>query len=138
MHLRNGFRFANQPRWFDFYNCRVVLPEQGLYFFAVPYVLSGAEIPDEDRGYTFTIRAMVGRLQSPRLLLSAWDRAAGRRTPIVANFVGRSPMAASISLPKIIFASPGLPRAGISRSSRIWATARTRLRANGITTLKNG
>jgi hypothetical protein len=43
VELRNSFRFADAPRWFDFYNCRVVLPERQLFFYTMPFVLSGVE-----------------------------------------------------------------------------------------------
>lgn len=46
----NALRFAGQPRWFDFYNCRVVLPEQQRFFYLLPFVLSGDEIPEARRG----------------------------------------------------------------------------------------
>ncbi len=45
VHYSNGFRYTTAPRWFDFYNCRVLLPEQRLYFFTMPFVLSGTELP---------------------------------------------------------------------------------------------
>ena len=43
IEYRNSFRFAGAPRWFDFYNCRVALPEQGFFFYTMPFSLSGAE-----------------------------------------------------------------------------------------------
>jgi hypothetical protein len=46
----NAVRYRAQPRWFDFYNCRVVLPDQGVFFFVMPYLLSGEGIPGDRAG----------------------------------------------------------------------------------------
>jgi hypothetical protein len=46
----NAFRFRTQPQWFDFYNCRVVLPDQDVFFFVMPYLLSGENVPSERAG----------------------------------------------------------------------------------------
>lgn len=48
--MANSFRFSGQPRWFDFYNCRVFLPEHGVFFYAMPYMLSGAKAPQDKLG----------------------------------------------------------------------------------------
>src|SRR5215467_15111229 len=45
VHYSNGFRYTNAPRWFDFYNCRILLPERRLFFFTMPFMLSGPELP---------------------------------------------------------------------------------------------
>lgn len=50
VHYSNGFRYTAAPRWFDFYNCRVLLPERRLYFFTMPFVLSGTELPSGAAG----------------------------------------------------------------------------------------
>ncbi len=46
----NAFRYRTQPKWFDFYNCRVVLPDQDVFFFVMPYLLSGENVPSERAG----------------------------------------------------------------------------------------
>ncbi|MDX1418929.1 MAG: tocopherol cyclase family protein, partial [Rubricoccaceae bacterium] len=46
----NAFRHRGQPRWFDFYNCRVMLPEEGRFFFLMPYMLSGEAVSPERTG----------------------------------------------------------------------------------------
>ena len=45
VHYSNGFRYTTAPRWFDFYNCRVLIPERRLFFFTMPFILSGTELP---------------------------------------------------------------------------------------------
>jgi hypothetical protein len=49
-HYSNAFRYVQASRWFDFYNCRVLIPEQRLYFFTMPLMLSGADVPEGRRG----------------------------------------------------------------------------------------
>lgn len=51
--LANAFRYTDQPHWFDFYNCRVALPEQNLYFYAMPYINSGSSLPSDRAGLWF-------------------------------------------------------------------------------------
>ena len=46
----NAFRYRTQPQWFDFYNCRVTLPDQDVFFFVMPYLLSGENVPSERAG----------------------------------------------------------------------------------------
>lgn len=50
-NYRNGFRYDSQPRWFDFYNCRIMLPEQQRFFYIMPYMLSGPEVAPDRRGF---------------------------------------------------------------------------------------
>ncbi|MFG0329022.1 MAG: tocopherol cyclase family protein [Phycisphaerales bacterium] len=50
--LANAFRFTGQKQWFDFYNCRVTLPEEGRYFYCMPYFLSGEEVDASRAGLT--------------------------------------------------------------------------------------
>ncbi|MCH7494023.1 hypothetical protein IIA16_04870, partial [bacterium] len=40
--LGNAFSHRGQGRWFDFWNCRVVLPERGVWFHLMPHIVSGA------------------------------------------------------------------------------------------------
>lgn len=39
----NSLRYEGASRWFDFWNVRVVLPNQRLFFFIMPFVLSGTD-----------------------------------------------------------------------------------------------
>ena len=48
--LANSYRFDGQPKWFDFWNCRVTLPDRGVYFYVMPFILSGSEVPAERVG----------------------------------------------------------------------------------------
>ncbi len=51
---RNAFRFGGQPHWFDFWNLRVVLPEEGKWFFIMPHILSGQSVGEADRFTLFS------------------------------------------------------------------------------------
>ncbi|HYM61995.1 MAG TPA: tocopherol cyclase family protein [Thermoanaerobaculia bacterium] len=74
-HYSNAFRYAQAPLWFDFYNCRVLIPEQRLYFFTMPYVLSGDEVPAGRRGLFFYDGGNGGPQPGSRC---GWERIADR------------------------------------------------------------
>lgn len=48
--LANALRYTDQPHWFDFYNCRVALPERGVYFYVMPYINSGTSLAPDRTG----------------------------------------------------------------------------------------
>ena len=37
---RNSYRYPGKGNWFDFWNCRVVIPAEKKWFFVMPYVIS--------------------------------------------------------------------------------------------------
>lgn len=48
--LANGLSHRGQERWFDFWNCRVVLPKRGLWFHLMPHIVSGAKADPDTAG----------------------------------------------------------------------------------------
>lgn len=76
-HYSNAFRFVDAPLWFDFYNCRVLVPEQRLYFFTMPFILSGTELPPERRGLFVYDGGNGGNAPGSRC---AWERIGARWT----------------------------------------------------------
>lgn len=38
--LRNAFRYPGKGAWFDFWNCRVLIPEKNMWFFVMPLINS--------------------------------------------------------------------------------------------------
>ena len=37
---RNAYRYPEKGAWFDFWNCRVVIPDQKKWFFVMPHIIS--------------------------------------------------------------------------------------------------
>ena len=37
---RNSYRYPGKGYWFDFWNCRIVIPAEKKWFFVMPYVIS--------------------------------------------------------------------------------------------------
>lgn len=62
----NALRHRRARRWFDFWNARVVLPERELFFYLMPFVLSGEDVPTESAGLYLYDGGNGGRERQPR------------------------------------------------------------------------